>query len=89
MVRVKPKVRVPSLFWWSGKGDEETRNSLRAMQNQRVVTQKPRECAKKREGGKQGQIMQISSKMDLKNVHWVCQVEEGPLAMLTRQFEWR
>lgn len=47
MVRVKPKVRVPSLFWWSGKGDEETRNSLRAMQNQRVVPRSQESVPKK------------------------------------------
>lgn len=59
------------------KGDKETRNSWRAGRNQ-----KPRELEKG--GGKQGQILQMVNKMDLKKVHWICQILEGSLATVDR-----
>lgn len=72
--RGKTEGGVPNPTWWSGNGYWGRGGG--------VWEAEPRECSPhaksvcdKREGGKQCQTLQMSSKMDLKKVHWIRQIE--------------
>lgn len=85
--RGKTEGGVPNPTWWSGNGYWGRGGGVWEAES-RECSPHAKSVCDKREGGKQCQTLQMSSKTDLKKVHWIHQIERDQWQLLTGQFEW-